>query len=57
MEVGCRGFIGRSVFSLLGQLGVSGKNLRKTVREMSEEAAKASHWIWMRRAVSAWGRQ
>ena len=57
VEVGCRGFVGRSVISLLGELGVGGKNLRKTVREMSEEAARTSNWIWMRRAVSAWGKQ
>lgn len=54
VEVGWRGFVGRSVIALLGELGVCSKNLRKTVKEMSEEAAKASQWIWM--MFLAWGK-
>ena len=41
--MGCRGFVGRSVISLLGELGVGGKNVPKIIKEMSEEAAKTSH--------------
>ena len=55
VEVGCRGFVARSAFSLLGELGVRGQSLRKTVKEMSEEAARSSQWIWIRRNNDSWG--
>ena len=55
VEVGCRGFVAGSAVSLLRELGVQGQNLRKTVREMSDEAARSSQWIWIRRNSSNWG--
>lgn len=55
VEVGCRGFVAGSAVSLLRELGVQGQNLRKTVREMSDEAARSSQWIWIRRNNSSWG--
>ena len=57
MEVGCRGFVVKSVVSLLRELGVSGLNVRKIVKEVSDEAVKSSHWIWIRRSNSSWGPQ
>ena len=55
MEVGCRGFVVKSVVSLLRELGVSGQSVRKMVKEVSEEAVKSSQWIWIRRNNSSWG--
>ena len=52
VEVGCRGFVAKSVVSLLRELGVSGQSVRKIVKEVSDEAVKSSQWIWIR---SSWG--
>ena len=55
VEAGCRGFVAKSVVSLLRELGVSGQRVRKIVKEMSDEAVRASQWIWIRRSNSSWG--
>ena len=55
VEVGCRGFVAKSVVSLLRELGVSGQNVRKIVKEVSDEGIKSSQWIWIRRSNSSWG--
>ncbi len=49
VEVGCRGFVARSVVSLLRELGGRGQSVRKIVKEMSDEAVRSSQWIWIRR--------
>lgn len=46
---GCRVFIASLDVSLLGELGVWGQSLRKTMREIPNEAARSSQWIWMRK--------
>ena len=55
VEVGCRGFVARSDVSLLRELGGSGQSVRKIVKDMSDEAARSSQWIWMRRNNGSWG--
>ena len=55
VEVGCRGFVARSAVSLLRELGGRGQSVRKVVKELSDEAAQASQWIWIRRSNSSWG--
>ena len=55
VEVGCRGFVAKSVVSLLREFGVSGQSVRKIVKEVSDEAVKSSQWIWIRRSNSSWG--
>ena len=55
MEVGCRGFVAKSVVSLLRELGVSGQSVRKIVKVVSDEAVRFSQWIWIRRSSSSWG--
>ena len=55
VEVGCRGFVARSVVSLVRELGASGQSVRKIVKDMSDEAARSSQWIWMRRSNGSWG--
>ena len=55
VEVGTRGFVGSSMTRLLKELGLRGKELHKATRELSEEAEKASFWLWLRRRDKAWG--
>ena len=55
VEVGCRGFVAKSVVSLLRKLGISGQSVREIVKEVSDEAVKSSQWIWIRRNSSSWG--
>ena len=47
VEVECRGFVAKSVVSLLRELGVSGQSVRKIVKEVSDEAVKSCQWIWI----------
>lgn len=55
VEVGARGFVGNSTTRLLKDLGLRGARLHKATREISEEAEKASFWLWLRRRDRAWG--
>lgn len=49
VEVGARGFVGSSAYSLMKELSISGKSRTRTLKAMSEAAEKASSWIWSRR--------
>uniref|UniRef100_A0A3B1JJ67 Reverse transcriptase domain-containing protein n=1 Tax=Astyanax mexicanus TaxID=7994 RepID=A0A3B1JJ67_ASTMX len=55
VEVGCRGFVGKSTMQLLRDTGMTGTRLKKAVKELAEEAEKASYWLWLRRKDSNWG--
>jgi len=55
VDVRGRGFVSKSVVSLLRELGISGQSVRKIVKEMADEAVKSSQWIWIRRSNSIWG--
>lgn len=35
--------------------GLMGSSLQKAVKELGEEAEKASYWLWLRRKESGWG--
>ena len=50
IEVGCRGFAGRSICRVLSRLGMIGEKTRKAIRAISESAEKASRWLWIKRA-------
>ncbi len=54
VEVGARGFVGRSASCLLKNLGLRGATLSRSTKEFSEEAEKASHWLWLKRQNKAW---
>jgi len=45
VEVGCQGFVGRTAVQLLHGAGVAGSNFWKAIKELVEEAEKASYWL------------
>ncbi len=53
VEVGARGFVGRSTSCLLKDLGLRGATLSRSTKELSEEAEKVSHWL--KRRDKIWG--
>ncbi len=55
VEVGCRGFVGKSAFQLLRAAGTAGISLRRATKELVKEAEKASYWLWLRRRDMNWG--
>lgn len=44
VEVGCRGFVGRSATTLLKDLGIQGQALRQAVNSLSN-SEKSSRWL------------
>lgn len=60
IEVGCRGFAGRSLCKVLSLLGITGVAKRRAIKNIMEAAERASRWLWIRRNkewVSASGTQ
>ena len=57
VEVGCRGFVAHSTTRFLRDVGFSGQELRRTVKNLSEAAERSSNWLWLRRKDSGWGSQ
>ncbi len=55
VKVGCRGFVGKSAIQLLRAAGTTGISLRRAIKELAEEAEKASYWLWLRRRDMNWG--
>ncbi|XP_063080140.1 uncharacterized protein LOC134470047 [Engraulis encrasicolus] len=53
IEVGCRGFAGRSLHRVLGLLGIRGLHRRRATKNILEAAERASRWLWLRRG-EAW---
>ena len=49
VEVGARGFVGTSAYSLMKQLSISGNERTRALKAMAEAAEKSSSWIWSRR--------
>ena len=52
LEVGCRGFAGRSLCRVFTQLGLVGEAKRKAIRSATEAAERATRWLWIKRADS-----
>ncbi|XP_049336392.1 uncharacterized protein LOC125802421 [Astyanax mexicanus] len=50
IEVGCRGFAGRSLCKVLSRLGIVGAAKKRAIKSASEAAEKATRWLWMKRA-------
>ena len=49
IEVGCRGFAGRSLCRVLTLLGITGQEKRRAIKSTTEAAERASRWLWIRR--------
>ena len=49
IEVGCRGFAGRSITRLLKSLGMQSKEVKKACLSISAIAERCSRWLWLRR--------
>ena len=49
VEIGCRGFAGRSLQRVLKLLGAGGMQTRRATKNILEAAEKASRWLWIRR--------
>ncbi|XP_076155592.1 uncharacterized protein LOC143138965 [Alosa pseudoharengus] len=54
VEVGCRGFPAKSMWSVLTALGISGKERKTAVRRIGEAAERASCWVWFKREEGGW---
>lgn len=50
IEVGCRGFAGRSLCKVLSRLGITGAAKKRAIKSACEAAEKATRWLWIRRA-------
>ncbi|XP_061571176.1 uncharacterized protein LOC133424524 [Cololabis saira] len=50
IEVGCRGFAGRSLCKVFTLLGITGAAKRKAIKSTMEAAERASRWLWIRRS-------
>ena len=56
IEVGCRGFIGRTTTSYLTRLGLTNRARRRATQQLQTAAERASSWIWskVRKSTTAW---
>ena len=54
VEIGARGFAGRSLGALLKEVGVVGGERKKIIKEMAEAAEVASRFIWSMHQVKEW---
>ncbi|KAJ7993819.1 hypothetical protein DPEC_G00258670 [Dallia pectoralis] len=50
VEVGCRGFLGQSLWRALGMLGVRGATRKNLVNNIAKQAETASRWLWLKRS-------
>lgn len=54
VEVGCRGFVGKSTIGLLQDLGIPGQVQRQAIKALSSAAEEASRWLWVEKRDSSW---
>ena len=57
IEVGCRGFIGRTTTSYLTRLGLMNRARRRATLQLQATAERASSWIWSKVRKSTAARQ
>ena len=53
VEVGCRGFPGKSLSWMLKKTGIPSAKRKKIIINIAEEATRCSRWIWLQRS-STW---
>jgi hypothetical protein len=54
IEVGCRGFPAQSLWRMFSALGVTGRQRRSAVQNISKAAERASCWVWIKRNTVSW---
>ena len=54
VEVGCRGFVGKTTTRLLKDLGIRGQAQRQAIKALSRAAEWASRWLWVKRRDATW---
>ncbi|RXN04565.1 reverse transcriptase [Labeo rohita] len=54
IEVGCRGFVGRSLHKAFTALGIAGTTRSRAIKNTTDAAEKALRWLWIRRGAP-WG--
>ena len=56
IEVGCRGFIGRTTTSYLTRLGLTNRARQRATQQLPTAAERASSWIWskVRKSTTVW---
>ena len=52
VEVGCRGFPGKSLAWMLRKIGVPSLQRKKAIKEIAEVTVRCSRWIWLQRSSS-----
>ncbi|XP_061733213.1 uncharacterized protein LOC133536595 [Nerophis ophidion] len=53
VEVGCRGFVGKSLCRAYRMLGITGASQQRAMKLVTDAAEVASRWLWIRRG-EAW---
>jgi hypothetical protein len=56
VEIGARGFPGKSLWRLFSALGVTGNERKKYVRKLERAAERASRWLWIKSEERSWKR-
>ena len=54
IEIGCRGYLGRSASRALNTLGLEKREKATVLREAGEQAERSSNWLWLRRNDPNW---
>lgn len=57
VEVGCRGFVSNTVRRAANILGIQNQQIKKLIKDCSEEAERASSWLWLKREEKIWQHQ
>ena len=54
VEVGARGFAAQSMWTLLGALGIGGRERKRAVQSICQAAETGSSWLWLKRDENGW---
>lgn len=54
IEVRCRGFVAKSMTSLLKKMGVRDRAFQQAINSLSSGVEKSSNWIWIKKKGNNW---
>ena len=54
IEIGCRGFMSKSMCHALTSIGITGITKRKAIKAITHETEMASKWLWIKRSDPNW---